>query len=184
MSSPDRLARRAGAGLRVAAIVTLALGLAGCLRPLYAERADGTSVQDSLRTIEVASIPDIPGQERLAHYLRNELVYELTGGNGALEPRYRLQISPAGIQVRTAIVDTVSGNAQSANLQATANFVLTRIGEEKPVMTGKATASASYDRNPQRFASVRAARDAEIRVAKELADQISTRIAATLATRG
>jgi LPS-assembly lipoprotein len=43
--------------------------------------------------------------------------------------------------------------------------------------------SASYDRFPQRFASVRAARDAEIRVAKLLADQIRTRVAAHLATR-
>ncbi|GGG32128.1 LPS assembly lipoprotein LptE [Chelatococcus composti] len=183
MSSPDRLFRGAATALRLAAVAALALGLAGCLRPLYAERADGTTVQDTLRTIEVASISDIPGQERFAHYLRNEVVFRLTGGNEALEPQYILELSPAGIDVRTAIVDTVSGNAQSANLQATVNFVLKRVGQKMPVLTGKATASASYDRNPQRFASTRAARDAEIRVAKELAEQISARIAAVLATR-
>jgi LPS-assembly lipoprotein len=41
-----------------------------------------------------------------------------------------------------------------------------------------------YDRSTQRLSNVRAARDAEIRNAKTLADQIRTRIAAFLATRG
>ena len=41
-----------------------------------------------------------------------------------------------------------------------------------------------YDRTSQRLSNVRAARDAEIRNAKVLADQIRTRIAIALATRG
>ena len=44
--------------------------------------------------------------------------------------------------------------------------------------------TASYDRTSQRFANIRAARDAEIRDAKALADQIRTRIMAALAARG
>jgi hypothetical protein len=36
--------------------------------------------------------------------------------------------------------------------------------------------SPTYDRSVQRFASVRAAREAEIRLAKVLADQIKTRM--------
>jgi LPS-assembly lipoprotein len=40
---------------------------------------------------------------------------------------------------------------------------------------------ASYDRTSQRFANIRAARDAEIRDAKVLADQIKTRLAVALA---
>ncbi len=41
-------------------------------------------------------------------------------------------------------------------------------------------AMASYDRDAQRFANIRAARDAEIRAAKTLADQIRTRLAVAL----
>ncbi len=48
--------------------------------------------------------------------------------------------------------------------------------------TGKATATASYDRSAQRFATVRAARDADIRLAKVLSEQIRTRLSAALAS--
>ena len=43
---------------------------------------------------------------------------------------------------------------------------------------GVAFTAATYDRSSQRFANIRAARDAEIRDAKALADQIRTRVAA------
>ena len=43
--------------------------------------------------------------------------------------------------------------------------------------------TATYDRSIQRFASQRAARDAEIRLSKVLADQIKTRIASVLSAK-
>ena len=43
-------------------------------------------------------------------------------------------------------------------------------------------ASRSYDRSAQRFANIRAARDAEIRDAKTLADELTTQIAAKIGT--
>jgi LPS-assembly lipoprotein len=46
------------------------------------------------------------------------------------------------------------------------------------------TVAASYDRTSQRFTNLRAARDAEIRDAKSLSDQISTLIAAAIAAKG
>ena len=42
------------------------------------------------------------------------------------------------------------------------------------------SSAATYDRSAQRYANIRAARDAEIRDAKTVADQITTRIAAAL----
>ena len=50
------------------------------------------------------------------------------------------------------------------------------------ITQGVAFTAASYDRTSQRFADMRAARDAEIRDAKNLADQIQTRIAAAMST--
>jgi LPS-assembly lipoprotein len=48
------------------------------------------------------------------------------------------------------------------------------------VTTGKVVGSASYERSPQRFAVVRAQRDAEIRLAKLLSEQIRNKLALSL----
>ena len=51
-----------------------------------------------------------------------------------------------------------------------------------PVVKGTTFARASYAASLQRFANIRAQRDAEDRAAKVLAEQIRTRIAGYLAT--
>jgi LPS-assembly lipoprotein len=51
------------------------------------------------------------------------------------------------------------------------------------IAKGVAQALASYDRFTARFTNIRAARDAEIRDAKVIADSIRTRIAIDMATR-
>ena len=54
----------------------------------------------------------------------------------------------------------------------------------QPITKGTAMVVASYDRTSERYSNIRAARDAEIRDAKQLSDQIRLRLAAALATRG
>jgi len=179
MSSPDT--QRRTALLPVLLTLAATLALAGCFRPLYATSANGVSVRDELATIDVGSVPTAAGQERLGHYLRNELVFQLTGGAPPVEKRYRLEMSVSE-NVETAIVNSETGNAESATLNGTAHFTVKPIAGGNPVVDATATASASYDRNPQRFASLRAAREAEILVAKQLAEQIKTRLAALLAS--
>ncbi len=51
------------------------------------------------------------------------------------------------------------------------------------VLTGVANANASYDRSQQRYNDLRAARDAEIRLARSLSQDISLRLAAQLAAK-
>lgn len=163
---------------RRAAAIGLTLGLAGCFRPLYGESAvSGPSIPAEMAAIEVTEIP-----ERLGHYLRTELVFLLDGSGREAPKRYRLTITPV-ISQTTAIVDSVSTRADAATLIATVPFTLKTIDGDKPVFTATATGSATYERSVQRYATVRAARDAEIRLAKLLADQIRTRIAAALAAR-
>ena len=172
MSSPEiRFARRA-------AVIGLSLALAGCFRPLYGETAGGQSLPAELAAIEVPEIP-----ERLGHYLRTELVFLLDGsGQNNTRKRYRLTITPSTI-LSTAIVDSVSTRADAATLIGNAPFTLTSIETNKTIFSANATGSATYERSVQRYATVRAARDAEIRLAKMLADQIRTRIAAALVAR-
>ncbi len=62
-------------------------------------------------------------------------------------------------------------------------FVLSDIATRKTLMTGKSFATASYDFSNQRFANLRAKRDAEERAAKAVAQDIQARIAGYFATR-
>lgn len=167
--------------VRLAAFTALALSLAGCLRPLYGPSASGASVPALLASIDVQPIAVPVELERVSHYLRSELIFDLDGSGQPAPKRYKLTVSYTQ-SVATPIVDTATGRAQSATITGNATYTLTTF-DGAPVTTGTAVGSASYDRFPQRFASVRAARDAEIRVAKLLADQIRTRVAAHLATR-
>ncbi len=62
-------------------------------------------------------------------------------------------------------------------------YALESVDGRRVITEGVATSTATYDRSIQRFASLRAARDAEIRLAKVLAEQIKTRIASVLAVK-
>jgi LPS-assembly lipoprotein len=159
-------------------LLLLSLPLAGCIQPLYGSLASGGgSVAAELQAIEVEPIKD-----RLGHYLENELIFGFNGTGSRVPPRYRLFITLAeGSQ--SPLIDTVTGIASAANVTVTAAFHLEPAGGGPTVYAGSATVVASYDRTTQRFASVRAARDAEIRDAERLADEIRTRIAAVMATR-
>jgi LPS-assembly lipoprotein len=117
---------------------------------------------------------------RFGHYLRSELIYALNGSGSDVPKSYVLNLSYAQT-LSTPIVDTASGRALSATL--TGNLTYTLRQGSTIVTTGVATSSASYDRFEQRFATVRAARDAEIRLARELAGQVRTRLQAELSRR-
>jgi LPS-assembly lipoprotein len=158
----------------------VALALSGCFRPLYGPTASGAPMQSVLAAIDVAPIAAPLGQERVTHYLRSELVFDLDGSGQRPPKHFKLTVAVAE-SLRTPIVDTVSGRAESATLVVNADYTLATLDGTRVITRGIATASATYDRNPQRFASVRAARDAEIRAAKLLSDQIKTRLAAALA---
>ena len=182
MSSPDRL-RRTLAGALV--LGPLTLGSSGCLRPMYGEAA-GRSLQASLASIEIAPVvgsATTQNSERLGHYLRQELAFDLDGSGAPAAKAYRLNITVTTSNVAPT-VDSGTGRADATTLSALAVYALEPIGGGLPVTQGRAIANASYDRSPQRFAIVRASRDAELRVARTLAEQIRTRLAATLASRG
>lgn len=163
---------------RICAVAIAVMLLAGCIRPLYGPAASGGgSVQDILASTSIDPIPD-----RIGHFLREDLRFELDGSGMPVSPRYRLSIAVFN-RVQTPIVDTVTGRADAATLVAEATFSMRRIADESIIVSGKAVGSASYDRTQQRFANVRAARDAEIRIAKLLAEQIRTRLAAAVVSR-
>jgi LPS-assembly lipoprotein len=176
MSSPEP--NRARRLLAIGAVVTLAAGLAGCIRPLYGSAGvTGGSVGTELAAIHVEPVNDY-----LGHELRNELDFLLTGGKPVLPAKYRLVVVPVSTR-QGAVVDTLYGRSESATMAITAQYKLYSAADSKEVSSGRAIISVSYDRTQERFANVRAERDAMGRGAKTLADQIRTQLAIYFATR-
>jgi len=161
--------------LRILATLALVGATAGCFQPLYGEAANPGLVE-AMREIEVAPIPD-----RMGHYLADNLITRLNGSGETPKPKYRLTIRLSK-STTTPTIESQIQTADAATLTGTALFALTRIDgdKDKPIFTGTATNSAVYDRTLQSYADLRAGRDAELRVAKSLADEIELRVAGAL----
>lgn len=173
-SSEAALPRRS---LLAAALMVAALA-GGCFQPLYSDYTASTvggSVKTALRGIEIPEIKGLTG-----HYFRNELVFELDGG-GDSDARKTLKLEAVlGESVEIVTVDYANGRADSAVLVATVSWKLIRQGSGEVVSTGTNSVRVPYERSSQRFATVRAARDAQIRAAKNLATIVRGQIAADI----
>ena len=157
--------------LLAALAVTAALGLAGCgFQPLYGTTAGGSRLGAVMAGVDVTPIPGRVGQR-----LRNELIFENTGGGAAAPATYKLDIV-----IRESLINElvqISGNAKGEVYQLDATFrLISRDG--RVVLEGKATSRASFERFQTIFSNVRAQVDAENRAARTVADTIRTRIAA------
>jgi LPS-assembly lipoprotein len=166
---------------RLALAAALVLSLTACFTPLYGPTASGERLDSVLAQIDVVDIESTASTERFSHYLRSELVYDLNGSGQAAPKRYKLALSFTE-RLESPVVDSATGRAQAAILVGDVNYTLTTLDGARTITSGKASATASYDRSAQRFATVRAARDADIRLAKVLSEQIRTRLSAALAS--
>jgi LPS-assembly lipoprotein len=175
---------RAAAGR--AARIALALGaaglVAGCFQPLYGEHslAGGPGTAERLSAVEVLPIqlPNGSPQGRLAVQLRNDLIFDLTGGSGVNSPTHQLKIQMTAIN-QQVIVDyrTTRPDVQQYGIAATYSLIDSATG--KVVLTGETFSRVSYD-NPgqeQRFAGARGQRDAENRAAQVVSEAIRSRLA-------
>lgn len=175
MSSPEP--NRVRRLLALSAVVALGAGLAGCIRPLYGR----AGVTGGRVGTELAAIHVEPIDNYLGHELRNELEFLLTGGKAVTPAKYRLVVVPVSTR-QGAVVDTLYGRSESATMAITAQYKLYSAADSKEITGGRAIISVSFDRTQERFANVRAERDALARGAKTLADQIRTQLAIHFAT--
>ncbi len=163
--------------LRATAALTAAASLAGCFQPLYSEAAHPGLVED-MRSIEVT-----PVKTRIGHYLVEDLIADLNGtGQTAAKPKYRLAVS-VSTGVQTPTVNSEINVASSATLTGDATYILTKTDGGAEVVRGTASAAAAYDRTTQRYSDLRANRDAEIRLARALSQEIALRLGAALAAK-
>ncbi len=156
------------------AALALAGGVAGCFQPLYGEASHPGLVED-LRAIEVAPIKD-----RVGHYLAEDLIADLNGTGQTPPPKYHLTVT-VSLGQQTPTVNSEINAASSATMTGEASYTLTSVDGGVKILTGNASAAAAYDRTTQRYSDLRAARDAEIRIARALSSEISLRLASALA---
>lgn len=170
-----RSARRA----MVIAAVALATGLSACsdgtgFRPLNASQEfGGSGARERFAAVDVAPIPGRVGQR-----IRNELIFEASGGGNRPPPIYRLEVA-----IQQSVVSTrVRLDATSASqiYKVDANYRLIRLDDKAVIAEGKSASRASFERVTSIFANVRARRDAEDRAARSIAEELRTRLMAHL----
>lgn len=185
MSSSE--ARKSGsaparrAWLRVPAC-TLLLGfaLSGCgseagFRPLYGTTASGVGLEEKLAQVQVAPIPSRIGQR-----IRNELIFQNTGGGTPPPPLYTLEIVITESVTSTLVQTTGESLSQIYNLNAA--FRLISIKDKQVVLQGTSQGRAGFERFTSIYSNVRAREDAENRAAKTVAEELKGRLAARLSS--
>lgn len=181
MSSPD---------LRMAARLACALGaallLAGCFRPVYGGvaassvmplKSEPSDVAALMKTVDVK-----PYEGRNGERVRNELIFMLRGGDGPGPVAYRLEFTRLLEAKQAAIVNPFIDISQTATVSIQASFRLTRAGSIDPIMTGDTFGTATYFSGLQRYANLRAQRDAEDRITTQLAERVRARLLSYFST--
>lgn len=163
------------------AIALIAIGLTplvvGCgFRPLYGVSASGIRTSDLMAAVTITTIPGRVGQR-----IRNELIFDTTGGSGSgagSSSLYRLDIA-----IREQVNDQLvrrTGDVTSQVYLLNASFKLIRLSDNAVILQGNSVGRAPFDRVESIFANVRARVDAENRAATTVSDGIKTRVAAFL----
>lgn len=142
---------------------------------MYASSAitGAPELNEKLAQIEIAPIPGRVGQR-----LRNEFIYQSTGGGHAAEPIYRLEIV-----IRESLTPTLvqeDGNSSGSVYNLRTSFRLVRIADRSVALQGDSYGRVAFQRFDSVFANVRARQDAEDRAAKTVGEELKGRLAAYL----
>ncbi|WP_137042622.1 LPS assembly lipoprotein LptE [Pseudolabrys sp. FHR47] len=181
-SSAPRLVRQLA---RAAFALALAGLTAGCFQPMYGSGANSPTaatpdVADRLSSVEVEQIVAAPATPiaRLAVEVRNNLLFNLTGGGPTTASAYKLKIQLSS-STRQVIVDIDSARPEIQNYGLNATYTLIDSGTGKTLFTSYTFARVSYNTpgQQQRFAGDRGLRDAENRAAAVIAENIRNRLA-------
>ncbi len=166
--------------LRTLAVALVAApALAACdgstgFRPMYGSIGIGGNAEVKMAKVEFTTIPGRVGQR-----IRNELIFQSTGGGTPLPPEYRFDVTITEQLISTLV--RRDGNAQSQVYNLEAKFQLVRIADKKVLMQGTSYGRAAFERFDSIFSNVQAKQDAENRAAGTVAQDIKSRLGAYLA---
>src|SRR4051812_27004494 len=122
--------------------------LGGCFQPLYGTSTETGRpvVRDALSSIDVQQIDAAANtsEARLAVQMRNDLLFNFTGGGYSAPPTHKLKVQIFG---NRAVVNidraTALPTVETYGLRTT--YSLTEIATGKVVVTGQASTAVSYD---------------------------------------
>ena len=153
------------------ALLLACLLLTGCgFRPLYGERSLGADVQAQMNAVDIAPIED-----RLGQMVHNHLLDAMNRYGEPQRPLYRLQVVLTAVREDLAFREDQA--ATRVNFRVSATYLLKRAGADDVLTTGAARVIASYNVTRQEYATLVAERDAHARAAREIADEIVSRLA-------
>lgn len=164
-------------GLVLLLAVTPLLAACGSdgFRPLYSTTPNGVGLQERLAQLDVAPIPGRVGQR-----IRNDLIFQASGGGELAPPTHRLEVT-INESVLTTLVK-IDGDSLGQIYQVQANFKLVSLKDKKVVLTGTSHGRAGFERFQSIYSNVRARDDAENRAARTVAEDLKTRVAIYLSS--
>ena len=174
-----RMSRRGlvrGLSLLLAVSPVLAACGSSGIHPLYGPTASGANLDERMAQIDFSPIPGRVGQR-----IRNELIFQGTGGGNAAPPTHRLEVA-----INESVISTlvkIDGEALGQIYAVAATFKLVDLrkkDEKKVVFQGTSHARAGFERFSSVYSNVRAREDAENRAAATIAEDVKTRLAAYL----
>lgn len=158
-------------------ILAAAPALSACgdaaIRPLYGPSGAGARVSDKMKQVDVAPIPGRVGQR-----IRNEIIFQNTGGGNPLPPTHRLEVVLRESLVSTLVKATGEAEGQIYTVEATFRLIDIRTRDKQNVVfQGASHGRAGFERFESIYSNVRAREDAENRVAQTIAEDLKTRLA-------
>lgn len=171
-------------------VVGVALVASGCqVRPLYSDASPSAAGSSAGLTGNVrsklASVSINQPGDRVTQEVRNNMIFLFAGGAGEpASPAYSLQLGVISRDLSLALIQNAtndkSGQPTAGSIRMTGNYVLTRLADGQVVGRGTRLVTSDYDAPRQRFAVVRAQRDANNRAARELAEALNLSVAQDL----
>jgi len=177
MSSPEApLLKRRSLVLGLAMVSAVVAGCGqGGFQPLYGVTSSGGRAGDRMTSVDIAPIPGRVGQR-----IRNELLFQKSAGGETRAATSRLDVAFSE-SILTSLVNA-KGDSAGQIYQIEARYKLIDLSNNTAIFEGRSLGRAAFDRFEAIYSNIRAREDAENRVAKIVADDIRTRVAAYLAT--
>jgi LPS-assembly lipoprotein len=152
------------------------LALSACgFQPLYATRDDGSSVSQQLAEVNVS-----PQTDRVGQLVRNEIVRSTRPAGTQAEDRFYLKFEARSNS--QTLIDTADTVHRRLAYNLSTNFRLIDASTNKVIFSGRAFSRVPYDRLDASFSNVQARVNAEEQAAKQVGQEMRTRLAAFLAT--
>jgi LPS-assembly lipoprotein len=150
--------------------LVIAFAVSACgFQPLYGTSPAGSNVADQLSAIEIEE-----QNHRLGQLIRNDLLSSF--GSGSQPSRYRLQL--AAVAGSQTLIEHSNEDTRRFSYRVNVEYRLIEERTGKELSAGKTFSQVSYDKTTSDFANVQAETNAMERAAKEIGNDIRTRLAA------